>query len=210
MSERATVLVVDDDASARQTLEAILYREAYDVLFASSAAGAFEHLVGSSVDLVICDVMMPGTDGFAVCRAIKAHPEWRFVPTILVTALDGRDDTIRGLEAGADDFLSKPLEGAVLRARARAMLRVRGQYGELRVSPKDEETLLGARRARLIESAGLSEREKEVLDFVLLGRAHQDIATALGISERTSKFHQANLLKKLGAESRLDLLRLFA
>jgi DNA-binding CsgD family transcriptional regulator len=62
----------------------------------------------------------------------------------------------------------------------------------------------------LIDAAGLTEREREVLELVLLGRSHQDIATALGISERTSKFHHANLLAKLGAESRIDLLRLFS
>ena len=66
------------------------------------------------------------------------------------------------------------------------------------------------RRAERVEAAGLTAREREVLELLLLGRTHEDIAVVLGISERTSKFHQANLLEKLGAESRMDLLRLFA
>ena len=76
--------------------------------------------------------------------------------------------------------------------------------------PADTETLIRAHRDRMIAAAGLSEREVEVLNLLLLGRAHGDIATALEISERTSRFHQGNILRKLGAESRFDLQRLFA
>lgn len=198
----STILVVDDDESARQTIEALLISERYDMLFAESADASLEVLARRRVDLVLCDIMMPNISGFEVCRAIKTHPEWRLTPVVLLTALDGADDQVRGLDAGADDFLSKPLSGTILRARVRAMLRVRHQY-----IAGDE--LLRVRRAEKIRAAELTAREVEVLDLVLLGRAHEDIALALGISERTSKFHQANILRKLGAESRYDLLRLF-
>lgn len=198
----ATILVVDDDESARQTIEALLISERYEMLFAESADASLEVLAKRRVDLVLCDIMMPNISGFEVCRAIKTHPEWRLTPVVLLTALDGADDQVRGLDAGADDFLSKPLSGTILRARVRAMLRVRHQY-----ISGDE--LLRVRRAEKIRAAELTAREVEVLDLVLMGRAHEDIAVALGISERTSKFHQANILRKLGAESRYDLLRLF-
>jgi DNA-binding NarL/FixJ family response regulator len=85
------------------------------------------------------------------------------------------------------------------------MLRVRQTYRRLRACA----TVPGERRAEIISQARLTEREREVLDLLLLGRTHEDIAQLLGISERTSKFHQPNLLTKLGAECRLDLLRLF-
>jgi DNA-binding NarL/FixJ family response regulator len=153
--------------------------------------------------------MMPGMDGFEVCRRIKVHVEWRLIPIVLVTALDGQDDLVRGIESGADDFLSKPLERAVLRARVRAMLRVRALYEEARGSAPDLDTLLLGRRERVIDGAGLSPRERQVLDLLLLGRSHQDIASILGISARTSKHHQANVLDKLGADSRVDLVRIF-
>jgi DNA-binding NarL/FixJ family response regulator len=202
------LLLVDDEPSARQTMEALLLPEGHELHFAASGEDALLALERAPVDLVICDVMMPRVSGLDVCRAMKQHPEWRFVPVILVTALDGRDDVVRGLDAGADDFLSRPVEGAVLRARVRAMLRVRAHYREPS-RQSDENTLLRERRARLISAAALTQRESEVLELLLLGRAHPDIAVALAISERTSKFHQANLLRKLGAESRNDLMRLF-
>lgn len=139
-----------------------------------------------------------------MCRALKADPRWRHVPIVLLTALSERGDVVRGLDAGADDFVTKPVDGAVLRARVRALLRVRDAYLELQAGAEVD------RRAERIAAAGLTAREREVLELLLLGRTHEDIAVALGISERTSKFHQANLLEKLGAESRMDLLRLFA
>lgn len=197
------VLVIDDDPVALVTTCAQLAPEGHDVVTAPSGTAALAHLSEPPADLVVCDVMMPAVDGYAVSRALKAHPEWRYVPIILLTALDGRDAIVAGLEAGADEFVTKPVEGAVLRARVRSMLRVRETYHQLRGARGAD------RRAELIARANLTEREREVLELLLLGRTHEDIAEVLGISRRTSKYHQANLLEKLGAESRLDLLRLF-
>jgi DNA-binding response OmpR family regulator len=209
MMAAPTVLVVDDDASARQTVEAMLLPEAYRLQFASNGTEALLMLGSVAADLVLCDVSMPEMDGFEVCRAIKTHVEWRLVPVILLTALDDVADQVTGLAAGADEFLSKPLVGAVLRARTRAMLRVRSQYTELKREQPNPEALLQARRDHLVEKASLTGREAEVLRLLLLGRGHDEISRLLGISERTSKFHQGNVLRKLGAESRYDLLRLF-
>lgn len=204
-----SVLVVDDSPSARQSVEALLARDPYVLTLVSNGNEALEQLAIRPFDLVISDVMMPKMDGLKLCRAIKTHAEWRFIPVILVTALDGQDDLVRGLEAGADEFLVKPVDRVVFRARVRAMLRIRSQYQELSHSAPKLDELLTDRRERLIAAAGLSEREREVLDLLLLGRSHCDIAAALGISERTSKFHLGNILAKLGAESRADLPRLF-
>jgi DNA-binding response OmpR family regulator len=200
--------VVDDEASARDTIEALLQADRYRLEFAVDGAAAVERFAREPVDLVLCDVMMPKLDGYEVCRYAKADPRWRFVPIILITALDGRDDLVRGLEAGADDFLSKPIERMVLRAKVRAMLRVRRHYRQLQM-PTNVDDLLRARRARVVEAAGLLPREREILDLLLLGRSHEDIGHVLGIAARTVKFHQAKLLAKLGADSRLDLARLF-
>jgi DNA-binding response OmpR family regulator len=204
----ATVLIVDDEPSARETTFAQLLPERHQLRLAAGGAEALAALGAEPIDLVVCDVMMPAMDGFALCLAIKADPAWQLVPVILLTALGERDDVVRGLDVGADEFVTKPVEGAVLRAKVRSMLRVRERYLELQRSPAavaDQRD----RRAALVASARLTDREREVLDLLLLGRTHQDIAAVLGIRERTSKFHQANLLLKLGAESRLDLMRLF-
>jgi DNA-binding NarL/FixJ family response regulator len=200
------VMVIDDEPTALLTTQAQLMPEGYELVLERSGADALRRFEEAPVDLVICDVNMPEIDGLAVCRALKAHPEWSYVPIILLTAFDARDAIVAGLEAGADTYVSKPVEGAALRARARAMLRVRRTYQGLRAIEKPPPP---ERRSTLIEQAHLTTREREVLDLLLLGRTHEDIGTLLGISERTSKFHQANLLNKLGAESRLDLLRLF-
>jgi DNA-binding NarL/FixJ family response regulator len=176
---------------------------------AGCLAEAREHLVQAGADLVLCDAIMPGVDGFELCRAIKAHPEWRYTPFILITALDGQSDLLRGLDAGADEFLTKPVDKVVLRARVRVMLRIRAQYREARRAPRDLDSMLRERREQLVAEAALSAREREVLDLLLLGRSHEEIGAALGIAIRTSKFHQGNILKKLGADSRVDLPRLF-
>jgi DNA-binding response OmpR family regulator len=216
VTRQPRVLVIDDEASARQTTHAQLLPEGYEVELVASGQEAVDRLDGEPADLVICDVMMPGLDGFAVCRAFKAHPEWQFVPIILLTAAGARDAVVTGLESGADQFVTKPIEGPVLRARARAMMRVRARYHGLRATGTDRhatvppaEPSLTERRRQLVDGAGLTGREREVLELLLLGRTHEDIALVLGITERTSKFHSANLLAKLGAESRLDLMRLF-
>lgn len=199
------VMVIDDEASARQTTEALLVPDGYRIDELSSGAAAIRRLGRTPPDLVICDVMMPGLDGFEVCRAIKADPAWQFVPVILLTAFGEHDDIVRAMDAGADQFVTKPVEGAVLRARVRSMLRARDRY--LRRNAAVESP---ARRLELVDAAQLTEREREVLELLLLGRTHVDISEHLGITVRTSKFHQTNLLTKLGAESRFDLLRLFS
>lgn len=209
VADHPTILIVDDQASARDTLEALLTPDGYGLAFASSGQEALTWLDRPPVELVLCDVMMPGIDGLSVCHAVKAHPVWRYVPIVLITALNESDDMVRGLEAGADEFLTKPVDKVTLRARVRAMLRVREHYVALQRGAADVDSLLHARKEALVRDAKLSTREREVLDLLLLGRSHQDIARALGISERTSKFHQTNILEKLGAESRVDLTRLF-
>jgi DNA-binding response OmpR family regulator len=209
MNDRPKILVVDDEQSARDTVEALLYPDRYEMHFATTGRDALARLADGSFDLVLCDLMMPGMDGFEVCRTIKAHEQWRFVPVILITALDGQDDMLRGLEAGADEFLPKPIDKVVLRARVRSMLRIRAHYDQLRESGSNLEVLLLRRREQLALEARLSDREREVLELLLLGRNHQEIGTALGIAARTAKFHQMNILEKLGADSRMDLLRLF-
>jgi DNA-binding NarL/FixJ family response regulator len=208
VSGAARILVVDDDAPAREAIEALLHVDPYDLTFASNGEEALRQLDAQAFDLVICDVMMPGLDGIEVCRRLKIHPEWRYVPILLLTCLDGADDLVRGIEAGGDEFLTKPVERAILRAKVRALLRIRCQFRDLRAIAQDVDALRLERRERAATEAGLSARERAVLDLLLLGRNHAEIGSVLGISARTAKFHQANILKKLGADSRADLPRL--
>lgn len=128
----ARILVVDDiDANVR-LLEAKLEAEYYEVLTANDGPTALAIAASEKPDIVLLDVMMPGMDGFQVCRRLKDDPETRHIPVVLVTALDGRADRIQGLEAGADEFLTKPIDDVMLFARVRSLTRLKMVIDELR------------------------------------------------------------------------------
>lgn len=129
----ARVLVVDDILPNVKLLEAKLASEYYDVLTATNGPDALEKVMAQSPDIVLLDVMMPGMDGFEVCRQIKANPATAHIPVVMVTALTDTQDRIKGLEAGADDFLSKPLNDTALMARVRSLVRLKMTIDEWRV-----------------------------------------------------------------------------
>ena len=115
----ASVLIVDDQEIGRITLEGFLLPLGYDLHFAANGKETLNMLGELQPDVILLDVMMPEMNGFEVCRRIRADSRWRDIPVILVTALDDRKSKIRGLESGADDFLSKPVDWAELQARVR-------------------------------------------------------------------------------------------
>ena len=131
MDRRAAILVVDDEPRNRALLRGFL-SPWYDVVEAASGAAAQATLARTPIDLVLLDVMMPEQDGFATCRLIKAEPRDGFLPVILVTALGEQEDRNRGLEAGADDFLHKPVDRRELLLRVRSFLRLREQERVIR------------------------------------------------------------------------------
>lgn len=124
MAHKNTILIVDDEPSARDTLEALLFREGFDLAFAGNGPEALEKATTLTPDLILLDVMMPGMDGFQVCWQLRADPLLAEVPVIMITALDDRDSRLRGIEVGADDFVSKPFDRIELRTRVRATLRL--------------------------------------------------------------------------------------
>lgn len=128
----ARVLIVDDIPTNVRLLEARLTAEYYDVVSASSGPQALEIMEQSDVDIVLLDVMMPDMDGFEVCRRIKANPRTQHVPVIMITALDQPSDRVNGLEAGADDFLTKPVDDVQLLARVKSLARLKSLTDELR------------------------------------------------------------------------------
>ncbi len=128
----ARVLVVDDVLPNRMVLEAKLMAEYYDVTCAEDGFQALEEVKRRQPDIILLDVMMPGMDGFEVCRRLKADEASRHIPVILVTALDQPEDRVTGLEAGADDFLTKPVDDVVLLARVKNLVRIKAMTDELR------------------------------------------------------------------------------
>ncbi len=128
----ARILVVDDIEANVRLLEAKLSAEYYDVITASDGTTALAMAAAEKPDVVLLDVMMPGMDGFQVYRRLKDDAETRHIPVVLVTALDGRADRVAGLEAGADEFLTKPIDDVLLFARVRSLTRLKLVIDELR------------------------------------------------------------------------------
>jgi len=129
----ARVLIVDDVPANLKLLDAKLTAEYFGVLKASSGPEAIEVAMREMPDIILLDVMMPGMDGFEVCRRLKAAPETEHIPVVMVTALDQAKDRVQGLEAGADDFLTKPVNDLALFARVKSLVRLKMVTDELRM-----------------------------------------------------------------------------
>jgi two-component system cell cycle response regulator len=147
----ARILVVDDVPANVRLLEVRLLAEYFEVLTATSGPEAIEICENDKVDVVLLDVMMPDMDGFDVCRILKSDPATDHIPVIMITALDQVSDRVRGLEAGADDFLTKPVNDLQLMTRVRSLVRLKTLTDELRLRAATTreigiEELLGSRQ----------------------------------------------------------------
>jgi two-component system cell cycle response regulator len=129
----ARVLVVDDIPINVRLLQAKLNAEFFDVVTASGGQAALDLIAKEAPDIVLLDVMMPGMDGFEVCKRIKDDPKTAHIPVVMVTALSDSADRVRGLKAGADDFLTKPINDLALFARVRSLLRLKMMMDEWRL-----------------------------------------------------------------------------
>lgn len=129
----ARVLVVDDILANVRLLEAKLTAEYFEVITAMNGLDALEAIARNKPDLILLDVMMPGLDGIEVCKRIKANPATQHIPVVMVTALDQPEDRVRGLNAGADDFLTKPVNDISLFCRIKSLVRLKMLTDELRI-----------------------------------------------------------------------------
>ena len=158
----ARVLVVDDIAANVRLLEAKLLVEYYEVLTANDGATALEIVAESMPDIVLLDVTMTGMGGFEVCQNIKNNPETAHIPVVMVTALSDVSDRVKGLEAGADDFLTKPVNDLALFARIRSLVRLKRAMDEWR-APESTFTQFG-----LNDTAMQTEEDLSLLQVLLV------------------------------------------
>lgn len=147
MKQESNILIVDDHFLGREVLGELLGNEGYTLEFASDGMEALEKAKAFQPDLILLDVMMPGMDGFEVCHQVRSNPLLADVPIILVTALDDRQSRLKGIESGADDFVSKPFDRLELKARVRTITRL-NRSQKLR----QEHALLERAHAELLET----------------------------------------------------------
>lgn len=174
--ETPSILVVDDVQSNLELMEAVFSKEGFNVLKALAATEAIDIFKHHTVDLAVLDVMMPGIDGFELCSRLKETSRKRFFPVILLTALSDRKSKIKGIESGADDFISKPFDTSELLLKIRSLLKLKVLQEELDHSENIILTLAVAMEARDPYTKGHSTRvSKLATDFVsFLGLSDKD------------------------------------
>jgi signal transduction histidine kinase len=131
MVRQPRVLIVDDEPRNIRTVEGMLYAEQYELVGALTGEEALDAIHEIPPDIVLLDVMLPGLNGFEVCQQIKSNPTYRAIPVVMVTALNEVGDRVKAMQAGADDFLSKPVDATELIVRVRSLLRVRQLFAEV-------------------------------------------------------------------------------
>jgi putative two-component system response regulator len=182
------LLIIDDEPVARLSLEALLSGEGYELHFSDNGLEGLEMAIDLHPDVILLDVMLPTVDGYEVCHRLRCEPSLAEIPILFVTALDDRDSRLRGIEAGADDFLSKPLDRLELRARLRTItrldryrklnqerLKIVQTLGELQRAY--DETIEGWSRALDLRDKETEGHSRRVTDMTL------KLARAFGISD---------------------------
>ncbi len=158
------MLIVDDIPTNVRLLEARLSAEYYDVLTASSGPEALEICQRGDVDIILLDVMMPGMDGFEVCSRLKADRKTSHIPVLMVTALDQPSDRVHGLEVGADDFLTKPVDDVQLMARVKSLVRLKSLTDELRARAQTGQEIAIEDAMRALDAVGAENGSILVVD----------------------------------------------
>ena len=199
----ARVLVVDDILANVRLLEAKLTSEYFEVCTAMNGADALEAVDSFRPDIILLDVMMPGIDGIEVCRRIKTNRQTQHIPVIMVTALDQVEDRVRGLEAGADDFITKPVNDAALFCRLKSLVRLKMLMDELR--GRNDAPVMGDASSSVIDLAHV-ETGATIAVVDNRGIIADRIQDALGGMHRVETLTDPGQTITLSQEAELDLL----
>lgn len=165
MSTPAKILVVDDTPANVKLLSDLLSVKGYAVSIAVNGEEALAKVGTEAPDMVLLDVMMPGLSGYEVCRRIRENPDTALLPVVLVTSLDPHEERVKGIEAGADDFLSKPINQAELFARVKSLLRVKSLQDEVRRQADDIKAWNAKLEQRVAEQVAQLERLGRLKNF---------------------------------------------
>jgi len=199
MKDKPVILVVDDQPRNIKLLEAQLVPQGYEIIKAASGEEALEKLDGNQIDLILLDVMMPGMDGFKVTRRIRQDHIHRLLPIVLVTALWETEYRVKGIEAGCDDFISKPVDQVELLARVRSLLKVKAYNDLMTDYRKDLESEVAGRTEELkqaferIKSASL-----ETIYRLSMAAEYKDEDTGAHI--RRMSLYSAAVARRMGLD----------
>jgi DNA-binding NarL/FixJ family response regulator len=197
------ILIIEDQPQMRKNIATILEMEDFTVITAENGRRGLELARAESPDLVLCDVMMPELDGFGVLEALRADAATATLPLIFLTARGDKPDLRRGMNLGADDYLTKPVSREDLLAAVRTRLTRRGAHAAEVASARGSGGFNpDFTSSAPLKSIGLTDREAEVLLWVAQGKSNGDIAILLGMAEKTVKKHMGNIFAKLGVEGR--------
>ena len=199
------VLVIEDEPKMLRNLLTILKMEGFEAVGAPDGVQGVEAARRELPDLIICDVMMPGFDGYEVLRRLRADPATTEIPLIFLTARGEREDVRAGMNLGADDYLCKPCATEELLSAIQARLRRQSQMEQ--AAARSLGGIPDSASAERLERLGLTPREAEVLLWVAQGKANTDIGVILGMSDKTVKIHVGSILRKLSVENRTAAAR---
>lgn len=189
------ILIIEDEPEMRRNITTILRLEGFKPVAAENGRRGVEMAVKEKPDLILCDVMMPELDGYGVIKALHDEPETMNIPFIFLTAKGEKTDIRSGMNLGADDYLTKPIDKADLLRAINMRLARAEQLGRREFSLKFDS-------AAPLEKLGLTPRVAEVLLWVAQGKTNGDIAQILSISESTVKKHLLEIFQTLGVETR--------
>lgn len=189
-AKRYSVLLVDDELINIKILSDLL-KDDYEVIFATGAEEGICRAIESKPDIILLDIMMPGMDGYQVCAKLQSDARTAKIPVIFVTALGSTAQEIKGLDSGAIDYVTKPINGEIVKARIRNHLK----YKNVVLASTHEPSV-----DRALES--MTDRQREIFEWVKKGKTNWEIAKIIGCSEENVKYHMKNILRTLGSHSR--------
>jgi two-component system, cell cycle response regulator len=193
----ARVLVVDDILANVRLLEAKLSAEYFEVITATNGLDALDAIQRSKPDIVLLDIMMPGIDGVEVCRQIKANAATQHIPVVMITALDQPEDRVRGLEAGADDFLTKPVNDISLFCRIKSLVRLKMLTDELRIRAETGNSIGFVVKTQILEP----ERPGNVMLVDMRASSAERISTALAGKHAVHHVNDPHVAVEAAAEA---------
>ncbi|HEY9663005.1 MAG TPA: response regulator transcription factor [Allocoleopsis sp.] len=202
VGEHKRLLLIDDDPNLILLVKDYLEFRGYEVVTAENGQEALEVLDKDTPDMIICDVMMPQMDGYALVEHVRKNPRTSWIPVLFLSAKGQSQDRVKGLNTGADVYMVKPFEPEELVAQVESSLKQAS-----RLIQRQEKTADAAPRIQVPFDVELTPTELRVVQYVARGMANREIAEELNVSQRTIESHVSNMLGKTGLHNRTELAR---